>query len=170
MKVTLPYPPSANRYWRTFRGRAVLSAEAKVYKKHVAALLAAAGHKPVSGPVAYTAHIYRPLRSGDLDNRLKVLGDALTGFAWLDDKQVVEIHAYRHDDKANPRVEVEVRALGVEGVLGPLTPAYQREQTEAVVSKARKFICRDCAWRGDDQDAANTHAKVKDHVVSRRKP
>lgn len=145
MKVTLPYPPSANRYWRAFRGRTVLSAEAKAYKKQVAAILAAAGHKPVAGPVAYTAHLYRPLRSGDLDNRLKVLGDALTGFAWLDDKQVEEIHAYRHEDKANPRVEVEVRALGVEGVLGPLpvrghvvTPAFQSEQTEAVVPKKRR--------------------------------
>lgn len=111
MKVTLPYPPSANRYWRAFRGRTVLSAEAKSYKKQVAAILKAAGWVPSEGPVAYTANIYRPLKSGDLDNRLKVLGDALTGFAWVDDKQVVELHAYRHDDKANPRVEMEIVAL-----------------------------------------------------------
>lgn len=111
MRITLPYPPSANRYWRTFRGRSVLSAEAKAYKKQVAAILTAAGWTPAEGPVAYTANIYRPLKSGDLDNRLKVLGDALTGFAWVDDKQVVELHAYRHDDKANPRVEMEIVAL-----------------------------------------------------------
>lgn len=112
MKVTLPYPPSANRYWRTFRGHTVLSAEAKAYKKQVAAILSAAGWQPASGDVAYTAHVYRPLKSGDLDNRLKVLGDALTGYAWVDDKQVVELHAYRHDDKANPRVEVAIHTFG----------------------------------------------------------
>lgn len=114
MKVTLPYPPSANRYFRVFRGHAVLSAEAKAYKKQVAAILTAAGWKPAAGDVSYVAHVYRPLRSGDLDNRLKVLGDALTGFAWLDDKQVVELHAYRHDDKANPRVEMSILVLGEE--------------------------------------------------------
>jgi crossover junction endodeoxyribonuclease RusA len=111
MKITLPYPPSANRYLRVFRSRTVLSAEAKQYKRTVGAILAKAGWKPTSGPIAYTANVYRPLKSGDLDNRLKVLGDALTGFAWVDDKQVVELHAYRHDDKDNPRVEMEIVAL-----------------------------------------------------------
>lgn len=161
MKVVLPYPPSANRYWRTFRGRAVLSAEAKAYKKQVAAILAAAGHQPLTGPVAYTAHVYRPLKSGDLDNRLKVLSDALTGFAWLDDKQVVELHAYRHDDKHNPRVEVEVESRApLEGniSIGPpddeddvlafvavdasqeAMAQRQREQTAAVVPPPRRTM------------------------------
>lgn len=136
MKITLPYPPSANRYWRAFRGRTVLSAEAKKYKKEVAAILAAAGWTPATGAVAYTANIYRPQKSGDLDNRLKVLGDALTGFAWTDDKQVVELHAYRHDDKANPRVEMEIVALAegpprsappAEAVEGCLTAGCENE-------------------------------------------
>ena len=50
----------------------------------------------------------RPQRSGDLDNRLKCLLDSLNGIAWSDDGQIVEIHAYRHDDKKNPRVEIEI--------------------------------------------------------------
>lgn len=119
MRAVLPYPPSANRYWRTFRNRTVVSDEARKYKALVKVELSK--WPLLAGPVALIAHLYRPQRSGDLDNRLKVLGDALNGVAWSDDSQVVEIHAYRHDDKARPRVEVEVRALGVEGVLGPLT-------------------------------------------------
>lgn len=141
MKATLPYPPSANRYWRTFRNRTVVSDEARRYKNLVKVELAR--WPLLAGPVVLVAHLYRPQKSGDLDNRLKVLGDALNGVAWADDSQVVEIHAYRHDDKARPRVEVEVRAMGVEGVLQPLaghlvTPAYQKAQTEAVVPKRRK--------------------------------
>ena len=30
--------------------------------------------------------------------------DALNGIVYLDDSQVVEIHAFREDDKENPRV------------------------------------------------------------------
>jgi Holliday junction resolvase RusA-like endonuclease len=119
MRAVLPYPPSANRYWRTFRNRTVVSDEARKYKALVKVELSK--WPLLAGPVALIAHLYRPQRSGDLDNRLKVLGDALNGVAWSDDSQVVEIHAYRHDDKARPRVEVEVRALGVEGVVGPMT-------------------------------------------------
>ena len=32
MNVTLPYPPSCNRIWRTYHGKTVLAPEASVYK------------------------------------------------------------------------------------------------------------------------------------------
>ena len=108
MKITLPYPPSANRYWRVFRGRAVKSAEARKYQLHVGLLAKRAGVRPVSGEVAVALELYRPQRSGDLDNFIKVSLDALKGYAYDDDKQVVEIVARRHDDKKNPRLVVEV--------------------------------------------------------------
>ena len=37
--VILPYPISCNRYWRNFRGRMVVSSEAKAYKDQVAYIL-----------------------------------------------------------------------------------------------------------------------------------
>jgi Holliday junction resolvase RusA-like endonuclease len=52
--------------------------------------------------------VYRPRKAGDLSNRIKVLEDALNGIAWIDDKQIVEIHARREDDASNPRVEVRI--------------------------------------------------------------
>lgn len=58
-----------------------------------------------------TAKVYRPRRVGDLMNREKVLSDALQGIAFHDDKQIVEAHFYQHDDKDNPRVEVEVEVI-----------------------------------------------------------
>ena len=107
---TLPYPPSANNYWRSIvikgRGRVVVSREAKAFKKAVS--LALAGISPISGPVALTATFYRPRKRGDLDNLAKVLGDALNGIAYHDDDQIVEMHTYRKDDKDRPRVEISV--------------------------------------------------------------
>lgn len=114
MKITLPYPPSANRYWRTRavgRGRTAFvqtypSPEAKEFKQRV--FWTCRGRKPLTGTVAVVLRFFRPRKVGDLDNRIKVLLDALRGVAFADDDQVVRIEATRFDDKANPRVEVEV--------------------------------------------------------------
>lgn len=117
MKLVLPYPPTANLYWRVFRGRAVKSADARRYQALVRALsIQQRGVQAIhSGPVSVVAKLYRPRRIGDLDNSLKVALDALKGVAYLDDSQVVRIEAERHDDKANPRLEIEVN----EALLGP---------------------------------------------------
>lgn len=109
IRLVLPYPPSANRYWRNFRGNVVTSAEARSYKLEVAYLAKHVGIEKLGGPVVVFVDIYRPRRVGDLDNRLKVLLDALQGVAYDNDSQVVEVHARRFDDKQNPRAELEVR-------------------------------------------------------------
>lgn len=106
MKLTLPYPPTANLYWRKWRNRIVKSAEARDYQRHVSYMLGPIG--PFTLPVRVSVLVYRPRRRGDLDNTLKVLLDALKGIAYVDDSQVVRIEASRLEDASNPRVEVEV--------------------------------------------------------------
>ena len=106
--LTLPYPPSANRYWRSFRGRIVKSSEARTYQQAVGSLAGGTSTPLHTGAVGLQLNFYRPQRRGDLDNRIKVLVDALQGVAYANDKQVTELHAYLHDDKQNPRVEVDV--------------------------------------------------------------
>lgn len=108
MKLTLPYPPSVNAYWRQWQGRTLLSSEGRAYKTRAALAAKSQGARPLSGPVAVSLEVYRPRRIGDLDNVLKAVLDALRGVAYHDDRQVVAISAVRADDKANPRVEVEV--------------------------------------------------------------
>lgn len=111
--IVLPVPPSANRYWRSYNGTVVVSAEAQDYKAGVQLLAQYARLQPFAGEVAMYVHVYRVQRRGDLDNFAKVLGDALNGVMYHDDSQVVELHMWRHDDKAQPRVEVECRRVGV---------------------------------------------------------
>lgn len=111
MRLTLPFPPSANRYWRNYHGRMVRSAEAEAYIAAVGWHCNAAGVQPLTGNVCLIMDFYRPSKRMDLDNMFKILGDALQGFAYENDKQIVEIHAMRHDDKDEPRVEVLIQPV-----------------------------------------------------------
>lgn len=108
--LTLPVPPSANRYWRVVNGRPIVSAEARAYKLAVQQLCAEKGVKPIQGDVCVSLTVFRARKSGDLDNFQKVALDALKGACYADDKQIVQIVSFRYDDKANPRVEVNVCA------------------------------------------------------------
>jgi len=134
--LTLPYPLSANRYWKAIRipGRTMMapSKEAKAYKAAVAAEARAAGIRDViRGRVAVTIRLYpaRPadwakrarkdpdnwddsVRCIDLDNARKVLYDALTGVAFEDDKWIRRDAAVRCEpDEHGARVEVTIEPL-----------------------------------------------------------
>lgn len=111
LKITLPFPPSGNRYFRNVNGRMVRSREANDYKAQVGTLCNLEGLQPLAGNVCVTVDVYRPIKRGDLDNYTKILLDSLNGWAYRDDAQIVELHASRHEDAANPRVEVSVEVV-----------------------------------------------------------
>lgn len=108
--LTLPEPPSSNRYWRHAQGRTYLSTQAIAYRATVfgIALREVRPPRQLVGPLSITLKWYRKRAAGDLDNRLKQLFDALQGVLYEDDSQIVEIHAYRHEGKDDPRCEVTV--------------------------------------------------------------
>ena len=105
----LPEPPSANRYWRHAKGRTYLSAEAKAYRLAVAD---AYPHSTIAYPteaLSIRFAWYRGKKSGDLDNRIKQLLDALCWLAYTDDKQIVHIECTRHDDNERKgRVDIQI--------------------------------------------------------------
>lgn len=114
LTLTLPEPPSANRWWRNVRGRMVTSREAREYKAAVAARKWTGPGAIFAAPLRVSVRLlwFRSRKSGDLDKRIGVLLDALQGFAFDTDAQVVVLHAERYDDPRNPRVEVTVEPLG----------------------------------------------------------
>lgn len=110
LSLTLPCPPSANRYWTVAPGRGLVpTAAAMDYKARVRKLLLTKA-KPIVGDVVISGVWYRPRRIGDLNNTLKVLEDALNGLAWLDDAQISAVVNYRRDDSdpKNARIELEI--------------------------------------------------------------
>src|ERR1044071_68427 len=127
MRLELPEPPSANRWWRMGRSGSAgahrhmhLSAEARAYKQVVALTagsalrpIAANGEWPIYGrTVALLLELrwFRSRRAGDLDKRIGVLLDALQGTIFATDAQLQEIHAFRAEAADGiGRVDVLVR-------------------------------------------------------------
>jgi len=89
-----------------WRGRVVKSKEARTYEAAVRAL--AKKTEVRTGPIRLTLRWYRAAKRGDLTNRIKVVEDSLQGILYRNDKQIIELHAYRYEDPSNPRLEVEV--------------------------------------------------------------
>lgn len=110
--LTLPEPPSANRWWRNVNGRMVTSKAAREYKATVALHCVAKQVKRIASPLPVRLSVswYRGRKSGDLDKRIGVLLDALQGLGYDNDAQIVSLHAERYDCKANPRIEVTLEA------------------------------------------------------------
>lgn len=114
------YPVSVNRYWRNFKGRTVLSAEAIKYKRHVGSQYATWGgkyHHTESVCVHFMLHP-KLTKAGtasktriDLDNCIKVVLDALNNAAYRDDKQVVKLVAEIAEPIQGGGVSISVEAV-----------------------------------------------------------
>jgi len=97
IEFTLPWPPSVNRYWRTFQGRMIISQEGRAYREAVGEqiiLQKAVCH--FTGPLIVVIEAYRPdKRKRDLDNLLKATLDGLThAGVYNDDSQIVDLRIF----------------------------------------------------------------------------
>jgi crossover junction endodeoxyribonuclease RusA len=116
VKVVLPYPPSANAYWRLFtpkgkgaRPRVIVSEAGRLYKELVADMLAGKLGTLLAGPLFVEVEVFRPLRARDLSNNPKILEDALQGSLFVNDGQTVRMQLEHWDTEPHdPRVQVTV--------------------------------------------------------------
>jgi len=108
--ITLPWPPSVNHYWRTWRGRMLISRQGRTYREQVGAILKVAGVTPQAGPLAVHVELYPPdRRKRDVDNTFKAIGDSLQhGGVFQDDSQIVWLLLERAEGVAGGKVIVRV--------------------------------------------------------------
>lgn len=111
-RLTLPWPPSVNRYWRSVNGRVLIAAAGRRYRTDVELICALAGLRGIgSQPVSVSISAYYPdLRRRDIDNILKAPLDALTSAGiWDDDSQIQALSIRKAGiDRHNPRLEIEI--------------------------------------------------------------
>jgi len=106
MRLSLPYPPSMNHYWRSVRGRNILSRDGREYRARVQMM----GHECMSCRVQVVAVAYMPdRRRRDLDNLWKCLLDSLMHAAVLeDDSQCDRLEIVRGPVVPGGRVDLEI--------------------------------------------------------------
>lgn len=93
MRLTLPFPPSVNGYWRSTRKGVLISERGRIFRSNA---LASIYQQLRSPPTALLTELdvhlvlYPPTRAKrDLDNFQKALFDGLTHAGiWKDDSQV----------------------------------------------------------------------------------
>ena len=97
IKIRLPLAPSANVYWRhTRQGRIYVSPEAMAFRAQVAAACTEAWqNEPLAGEVGVKITAWICDRRRDTDSVIKQTLDALQGYAFNDDNQVVYIEVNR---------------------------------------------------------------------------
>lgn len=119
VELTVPYPPSVNTiYAHRAIGTKVVKYKTPEHRNYSEALGNAVRVAQLRNPmmdalplqhaVKLSVRLFRPQRRGDIDNRLKALLDSLNEIAWVDDEQIEELHAFRFDDKENPRAELVI--------------------------------------------------------------
>ncbi|MBU0639604.1 MAG: RusA family crossover junction endodeoxyribonuclease [Planctomycetes bacterium] len=108
--ITLPWPPSVNHYWRTWRGRMLISRQGRAYREQVGAILRAIGVSPQVGRLAVHVELYPPdRRKRDVDNTFKAIGDSLQhGGAFQDDSQIVWLLLEKAEVVAGGKVIVRI--------------------------------------------------------------
>jgi crossover junction endodeoxyribonuclease RusA len=99
MELTLPWPPSANQYWRAFQGRVIISAQGRAYRKAIIEqVIIQSGVRRFEQDLRIEIEVFPPdRRKRDIDNLLKSLLDSLThAQVWVDDSQISDLRIYRN--------------------------------------------------------------------------
>lgn len=116
IEITLPYPPSVNRYYRHIvmgkSARTLISRDGRAYREMVGRIIAEAQHTglPYTRDLCIVVEVYPPdRRQRDLDNILKSLLDSLeTAGVMVNDSQVAELHLVRRAVRKGGAVVVVV--------------------------------------------------------------
>jgi len=93
--LTIPWPPSINRYYRAVKGRSILSQEAREYRAAVVELVNQA--IPFTDRLKVVMHAFPPdRRKRDLDNLIKSVQDSLQhAGVYVDDSQIDHLSIHR---------------------------------------------------------------------------
>ncbi len=146
LKLTLPFPPSINHYWRRVGNRTIISKAGREFRERVVARLKRKNLDPIDGELAVEIQISPPdRRRRDLDNCLKALLDAMQhGGVYHDDFQIACLMIERLPPVKNGNAIVTIRELKL-----------NVEPTSEQTIKSAVRICLKCQKTFDSIGPAN---------------
>lgn len=110
-KFSLPFPPSANTYYRNLHGRTILSKKGRLYREEVIRQIGTS-HDTLTDRLHAIVRLYPPdRRARDWDNFQKAVWDSLQhAGVYQNDRQVRRVFIdFRDYDQSEPaRVDVEI--------------------------------------------------------------
>lgn len=92
IQIVLPWPPSINNYWRSYRGRVVISAKGRAWLKEaeIALLEQRIPRDRISHKLSVSIDQFPPdRRRRDIDNPYKVAGDLLVKAGVIEDDSLI---------------------------------------------------------------------------------
>jgi len=117
LNITLPWPPSVNRYWRSVSGRVLISRDGRAYRTRVGEIVSCANIQAATRHrLSVTIAAFPPdRRKRDLDNTLKATLDAMASAGlFVDDEQIDDLRIYRCPPEKPGRLEITITPM--EGV------------------------------------------------------
>lgn len=118
IELTLPYPPSVNRYWRSVRvgkrSQVLVSEAGRKFQAAVRdAVLLARANKQYSERLVVDVMLYpADARKRDIDNSLKSLLDALgKAGVYIDDSQIDVLRVSRKEWCSGGKCEVVIKVM-----------------------------------------------------------
>ena len=113
LEFELPYPPSANHYWRRVGSRTLISRGGRAFRQAVCSILAASTFEMLTGPLEVKVTVFPPdRRRRDVDNLQKALLDALQhGGAYRDDSQIVRLSIEKGDPVEGGKTLVRIQEV-----------------------------------------------------------
>jgi crossover junction endodeoxyribonuclease RusA len=113
LELTLPFSPSVNSLYRTFKGRMILSKRGRQYRTDSLAAILSQERQKFTGRVAVEFKLYPPdRRRRDIDNSIKGLFDTLTHAGiWNDDEQVDDLRVIRCECVPGGKVIVRIEEI-----------------------------------------------------------
>ena len=116
--LSLPFPPSMNTYWRTFRGMTVLSKQGREFKAAVADYVVEYKVPKLGDSKLRVSMVLFPRdkRKIDIDNRIKAVLDALQDAGvFNDDFQVDELSIVRGKTIKGGAIRVLIEQIETSG-------------------------------------------------------
>jgi len=114
-KFNVPFPPSINGYWPTFRNRQIISKRGRDYRLSIKRVMQSYGldKEALSGRLSVKITLEPPtIRKYDIDNFCKALFDGLTHCEfWEDDEQVDRLTIQKSPKVKGGNVIVEVEVI-----------------------------------------------------------